>query len=175
MERSEAILSFSSGKTCESKVPGNSANKKRILQANTEMDPQNDIQGQDAAATIHGQQQRQQHLRSAERSSPIPSTPKSNEHHHEIASCTMSPSVRELAISVILDAMATTKVEKDIATKIKRKFDDSDGGTWHCIVGKDFGVSLCFDANNLIFLKTENKHVLLFKSFELDKHLLRKH
>ena len=33
-------------------------------------------------------------------------------------------------------------MEKDVAEYIKKEFDKKHGPTWHCIVGKNFGI--CF-------------------------------
>ena len=48
--------------------------------------------------------------------------------------------VFEAAQAAILD----NKIDKDVATTLKKKFDTHDtfGGTWHCIVGKNFGCSI---------------------------------
>lgn len=87
-----------------------------------------------------------------------------------ILKSTMPPKVAAQAIEIILQARALT-VEKDAATQIKRELDRVNGETWHCIIGKDFGVSLCFDAKFLLFAKLQNSHYLIFKSFDMDKAL----
>jgi len=89
---------------------------------------------------------------------------------YEIKCCSMSLDLQERVMPFILD-FAENKTEKDAATKLKRKLDELDGETWHCIVGGDFGASLCYDAKNLLFVKAGDKHVLLFKSFDLDSTL----
>ncbi|TYZ59994.1 hypothetical protein PybrP1_002169, partial [[Pythium] brassicae (nom. inval.)] len=37
-------------------------------------------------------------------------------------------------------------IEKDIATDLKKHFDQKHGQTWHCIVGKRFGCSVAYHA-----------------------------
>eukprot|EP00516_Mucochytrium_quahogii_P008968 CAMPEP_0203773602 /NCGR_PEP_ID=MMETSP0099_2-20121227/4758_1 /ASSEMBLY_ACC=CAM_ASM_000209 /TAXON_ID=96639 /ORGANISM=" , Strain NY0313808BC1" /LENGTH=103 /DNA_ID=CAMNT_0050671469 /DNA_START=380 /DNA_END=687 /DNA_ORIENTATION=- len=84
---------------------------------------------------------------------------------YEVKTCKMSPDVEKTAIEVILEALMIGKVEKDIATMIKRSMDAKDlGGTWHSIVGQDFGASLCFDNKHLLFMKAQDRHILLFRS-----------
>ena len=55
---------------------------------------------------------------------------------------------------------------KDIATYIKKKCDEEFGGTWHCIVGRNFGSSITHDTKYVIFFQVDLMNVLLFKSFE---------
>mmetsp|Transcript_593 Transcript_593/g.1121 ORF Transcript_593/g.1121 Transcript_593/m.1121 type:complete len:103 (+) Transcript_593:139-447(+) len=91
----------------------------------------------------------------------------SKEIPYEIRTSTMPPEVQEVAVDCILEGLVNGKVEKDIATMIKRGMDSTEsGGTWHCIVGQDFGASLCFDNKYLMFLVAQDKHVLLFRSFD---------
>ena len=60
--------------------------------------------------------------------------------------------------------------EKDIATHIKKALDESDGGTWHVIVGAKFGCSVAHASLKMVFFKAEDlgHHVLAFQSYELD-------
>lgn len=87
---------------------------------------------------------------------------------YDVKHCSMGPEIERVAVEIILEALGNCKIEKDAATVIKRGMDgtSSVGGTWHCIVGNDFGASLCFDNKHLLFLKTADKHVLLFRSFD---------
>lgn len=57
-------------------------------------------------------------------------------------------------------------IEKDVATDLKKFFDQKHGQTWHCIVGKGFGCSIAYDTQFLLFFKADQHHVLLFKSVE---------
>ncbi|GBG28967.1 Dynein light chain 1, cytoplasmic [Hondaea fermentalgiana] len=85
----------------------------------------------------------------------------------DVKACHMAPETRDKALGFIADAVAQGKVEKDVATQIKRNMDAQDAaGTWHCIVGQDFGASLCFENKHLLFVKADEKHILLFRSFD---------
>jgi dynein light chain LC8-type len=59
-----------------------------------------------------------------------------------------------------------TFVMKDIAAFIKKKADEDFTGTWHCIVGRNFGCSITHDTLYVYFVQVDQVHVLLFKSFE---------
>ena len=53
-----------------------------------------------------------------------------------------------------------------MATFIKKKMDDEFKGTWHCILGRNFGSSITHDTKYVMFFEVELMHVLLFKSLE---------
>ncbi|KAJ2904079.1 dynein light chain cytoplasmic [Zalerion maritima] len=57
----------------------------------------------------------------------------------QIKSADMTEEMQQEAIDVAKEAMTAHTVEKDIAQFIKRRFDESRGATWHCIVGRNFG------------------------------------
>jgi Dynein light chain type 1 len=44
-----------------------------------------------------------------------------------------------------LQALEKYNIEKDIAAYIKKEFDKKYNPTWHCIVGRNFGMHLCRD------------------------------
>ena len=59
---------------------------------------------------------------------------------------------------------ASSKIEKDIATKMKKGFDEKFGGTWHCVVGASYGCSVTHETKYLFFFKFDGHHVLIFQS-----------
>merc|ERR1712100_753818 len=63
-------------------------------------------------------------------------------------------------------AIAENKIDKDVATTLKKKFDahETYGGTWHCIVGKNFGCSITPETQYSMFFEIRGTHFLLFKS-----------
>lgn len=95
-----------------------------------------------------------------------------------VKQCNMGKDMQNRACEVAMDAFNSYKIEKDIATKIKRTFDEEfgpqydggekykGGGTWHCIVGRDFGCAIAHETKHLIFFKVEQVDVLLFMSME---------
>ncbi|CAM9455124.1 unnamed protein product [Chrysoparadoxa australica] len=62
--------------------------------------------------------------------------------------------------------MGKTKIEKDIATDMKKHFDETVGGTWHCVTGRCFGCSVTHATEWIFFFKCDNLYVLLFRSQE---------
>jgi dynein light chain LC8-type len=49
------------------------------------------------------------------------------------------------AIEKAQEALNKFETERDIAQYIKKAFDESNGLTWHCIVGKSFGSFVTHD------------------------------
>jgi dynein light chain LC8-type len=77
----------------------------------------------------------------------------------------MSAAQQAQVIAAASEGMTQHKIEKDIATFVKKKFDEG-GGTWHCVVGKDFGCSICHECLSSMFFTIDGQYVLLFKSQE---------
>mmetsp|Transcript_4999 Transcript_4999/g.5142 ORF Transcript_4999/g.5142 Transcript_4999/m.5142 type:complete len:101 (+) Transcript_4999:241-543(+) len=72
----------------------------------------------------------------------------------------------EKALNRVNEALDKYQIEKDMATFIKKKFDEEFGGTWHCVVGRNFGCSITHDTKFVLFFQIDQMHVLLFKSLE---------
>lgn len=51
----------------------------------------------------------------------------------------MDEPMQKLALERAAQAVERFTVEKDIASYIKKEFDQRYGPTWHCIVGRNFG------------------------------------
>ena len=79
----------------------------------------------------------------------------------------MSEEMKEKALEYVLEAFKENKIEKDVATSVKRKFDETQGPTWYCIVGKGFGCSVAHDTQHLLFLQVDQTFVLIFKSVDV--------
>nr|CDS30338.1 dynein light chain [Hymenolepis microstoma] len=50
-----------------------------------------------------------------------------------------------------------------VATEIRQYFDERYGGSWTCIVGRDFSSSFAHEKKKLISLNIGGQQVLLFK------------
>mmetsp|Transcript_63328 Transcript_63328/g.111882 ORF Transcript_63328/g.111882 Transcript_63328/m.111882 type:complete len:97 (-) Transcript_63328:109-399(-) len=72
----------------------------------------------------------------------------------------------DIIIKHVNEAMDKFTIEKDIATQVKKKCDEVLTGTWHCVVGRNFGCSITHDTKFVMFLQVELLHVLIFKSLE---------
>ncbi|KAF7834517.1 dynein light chain 2, cytoplasmic-like [Senna tora] len=57
-----------------------------------------------------------------------------------IKSADMMPNMQKEAVDIAVNAFEKYNVEKDVAENIKKEFDKRHGPTWHCIVGRNFGV-----------------------------------
>lgn len=97
-----------------------------------------------------------------------PSKPKkkpAEKKHVVVKKSDMPPDMQEMAISVAKEAIANCKIEKDMATQIKRTFDNKcPNSLWHCIVGQHFGCTVTHETEYLIFFNIDDYHILLFKS-----------
>ena len=76
--------------------------------------------------------------------------------------------MKDEAVTHLIDVVQTNPnaIEKDIATDMKKYFDQKYGQTWHCIVGKGFGCSIAYDTQFLLFFQADQHYILLFKSTE---------
>ena len=70
------------------------------------------------------------------------------------------------AVSLVTEAMGKFTIEKDMATFVKKKCDEQFGGTWHCVVGHNFGCSITHDTKFVLFFQVDLTHILLFKSLD---------
>lgn len=62
------------------------------------------------------------------------------------------------------NAMDKHSIEKDVATDLKKHFDAKYGGTWHCVVGGNYGSSITHQTKYLLFFQLDQAHILLFCS-----------
>ncbi|GAB4851303.1 Dynein light chain Tctex-type [Ancistrocladus abbreviatus] len=60
-----------------------------------------------------------------------------------IKSADMSDDMQKEALDIAVAAFEKHSVEKDVAETIKKEFDKKHGPTWHCIVGRNFGLKYC--------------------------------
>lgn len=72
----------------------------------------------------------------------------------------------EKAKEFVNEAMDKFQIEKDMATFIKKKCDEQFGGTWHCIIGRNFGCSITHDTKHVLFFQVDLMNALIFKSLE---------
>lgn len=70
------------------------------------------------------------------------------------------------AIQFVCEGMDNNTIEKDIATYAKKKCDEKFGGTWHVVVGRNFGCSITHDTKFVLFFQVDLMHCMLFKSLD---------
>jgi len=76
----------------------------------------------------------------------------------------MSPEMQEVAGDVARRALSQFTVERDIASYIKKEFDQRYGQTWHCIVGASYGSYVTHDTKHFIYFHLGPFAILLWKS-----------
>jgi dynein light chain LC8-type len=81
-----------------------------------------------------------------------------------IKSVDMSPEMQEIAGEVARKAVGQFTVERDIASYIKKEFDQRYGQTWHCIVGTSFGSYVTHETKHFIYFNLPPFAILLWKS-----------
>ena len=74
--------------------------------------------------------------------------------------------IKDQAIALVKSAMEAHEIEKDVATTVKKKCDEKFGGTWHIVVGRNFGCSITHDTRYVLFFQINLMHVMLFKSLD---------
>ena len=82
----------------------------------------------------------------------------------EVIHVTMPADMQEAAITKATEASARFKIEKDIATDLKKQFDESYSGSWNCVVGTNFGVSITHETKYLKYMSRAKTHILLFRA-----------
>jgi dynein light chain LC8-type len=80
----------------------------------------------------------------------------------------LSMAMKDDAVAHLVEYLQTNPnaIEKDIATDMKKYFDQKYTPTWHCVVGKAFGCSVAYDTQFLLFFRADQHYLLLFKSTE---------
>eukprot|EP00591_Stephanopyxis_turris_P001151 CAMPEP_0195524858 /NCGR_PEP_ID=MMETSP0794_2-20130614/24953_1 /TAXON_ID=515487 /ORGANISM="Stephanopyxis turris, Strain CCMP 815" /LENGTH=106 /DNA_ID=CAMNT_0040655177 /DNA_START=50 /DNA_END=367 /DNA_ORIENTATION=+ len=71
----------------------------------------------------------------------------------EEISSSMPAEMADFTKSLIRSGLRQFKIEKDVAQHIKSSAEAKFEGTWHCIVGQNFGCSVCFSAKHLFFAR----------------------
>ncbi len=66
-----------------------------------------------------------------------------------------------------------TLLIKDVASYIKKKFDEDLGGTWHCAVGRNFGCSITHTAKYSLFYQLDQTNIVLFQSATWNKFYVK--
>eukprot|EP01035_Chromulina_nebulosa_P017877 gene17877-23493_t len=74
--------------------------------------------------------------------------------------------ISQKAITFVNEAIDKYQIEKDMATYIKKRCDERFGGTWHTVIGRNFGCSITHDTKFVMFFQIDLLNVLLFKSME---------
>mmetsp|Transcript_51378 Transcript_51378/g.142229 ORF Transcript_51378/g.142229 Transcript_51378/m.142229 type:complete len:113 (+) Transcript_51378:201-539(+) len=80
----------------------------------------------------------------------------------------MADEMRDFVAAAAQEAQQKFKIEKDMATHVKKKMDEKEGGTWHAIAGQSYGVSLTHETQYLVFFTVETTNFCVFKTIDDD-------
>ncbi|KAJ1997911.1 hypothetical protein H4R26_005653, partial [Coemansia thaxteri] len=78
-----------------------------------------------------------------------------------IKSIDMPDTMRDAVTAIAVKAFEDNKVEKDIASAVKRECDKQFGPTWHVIVGRNFGSFVTHEVGHFIYFYVDHMAVLL--------------
>lgn len=78
----------------------------------------------------------------------------------------MDEETQQKIIPAIQQGLIKSTIEKDIAQAIKLSVDSLLGGSWQCIVGKDFTCSVTYETKEMLLVSFGKLNILLFKSYE---------
>ena len=78
--------------------------------------------------------------------------------------CEMEQEMKDFAIETGIYATQAKSTEQEISSYIKKVFEERFQPSWHCIVGRNFGAHVTFEARNYIYFYIGQMGVLLFKS-----------
>ncbi|KAH9443916.1 hypothetical protein Pst134EA_025683 [Puccinia striiformis f. sp. tritici] len=95
--------------------------------------------------------------------SPVSAT-KTEQPKAVVKAADMSEKLQQAAVDIASDALEKWNIEKDIAAFIKREFDQRHGGTWHVVVGRNFGSYVTHETGHFIYFYMGQIAILLFKS-----------
>jgi dynein light chain LC8-type len=76
----------------------------------------------------------------------------------------LAEDMQQDAIDTASTAMEKYTTDKEIAGYIKKEFDKKYDPTWHCIVGRNFGMYLTHEDKNFIHFFINQYGVLLMKA-----------
>lgn len=71
-----------------------------------------------------------------------------------------------MCIAAAAQASEEAKIEKDVATRIKKALDEQLTGTWHVVVGESYGCSVTHETKFIFFFKIGLVHYLMFRSLD---------
>mmetsp|Transcript_13966 Transcript_13966/g.30196 ORF Transcript_13966/g.30196 Transcript_13966/m.30196 type:complete len:120 (+) Transcript_13966:289-648(+) len=99
-------------------------------------------------------------------------------HTYKVVSSYMPESFEVTAISICLEAVDRFRHLKDVAFFIKHEYDKkypgsgkATEGVYHCVVGKSFASAVSHETRQMIHLKVDTYHIILWKSKDTPFHV----
>lgn len=81
-----------------------------------------------------------------------------------IRAADMTEDLQQDAVDTAIQALEKFTIEKEIAAYIKKEFDKRYSPTWHCIVGRNYGSFVTYEARYYVYFQLGEVAILLFKS-----------
>ncbi|EGW33519.1 uncharacterized protein SPAPADRAFT_151749 [Spathaspora passalidarum NRRL Y-27907] len=86
------------------------------------------------------------------------------EHTPTLKASDLSEEIQTKIFELAQQSIVTCKIEKDIATFLKKELDQIYGPTWHVIVGRSFGSYVTHEQGYFIYFYIGDLAFLIFKS-----------
>ncbi|XP_066265705.1 dynein light chain LC6, flagellar outer arm-like isoform X1 [Branchiostoma lanceolatum] len=93
---------------------------------------------------------------------PFKSDPK--EVKEDVKQCEMPDDMKQHAIDTAKPLVAKKKPHKEVASTLKKEFDEKYEPTWICIVGTDYGSSITHAKECFIYMYLNKTAIMLFKA-----------
>jgi len=76
----------------------------------------------------------------------------------------MTAEMFDSAVEVSRQAIASHKLDVDVAKEIKKKFDQLHGPVWTCVVGDSYGLFVTHKSENFAHFYVDSKAIVLFRA-----------
>ncbi|EUB59665.1 Dynein light chain 2, cytoplasmic [Echinococcus granulosus] len=77
----------------------------------------------------------------------------------------MKESMQQEVVDICAQIMCDPEITPvQVATEVRKYFDEHHGASWTCIVGRDFSSSFAYEKKKHISLDIGGQQILLFKS-----------
>ena len=76
----------------------------------------------------------------------------------------MEDEMRDFAIGQAIDALEKASTERDVASLLKKNFEEKYESVWHCIVGRNFGGYVTHEVGRYIYFYIGQKGFLIFST-----------
>ena len=76
----------------------------------------------------------------------------------------MDDDMRDFAINQAAEALEKATTEKDVASLLKKNFEEKYESVWHCIVGRNFGGFVTHEIGRYIYFYIGQKGFLIFST-----------
>lgn len=81
-----------------------------------------------------------------------------------VKTSTMSAAMQEVAILAAQDAIKNFTTEQEIASAIKKHFEENHPATWHCLAGRNFGCFVTHESTKFIYFYIGQQGICLFST-----------